>query len=448
VEFPGAFLKRMAALLGEEFPAFLEALSQPAVRALRVNPLKVRPETFRSLVPWPLEPVPWCPLGFYYPEEVRPGPHPYFYAGLYYIQEPSAMAVGELVGARPGERVLDLAAAPGGKTTHLASTMAGEGLLVANEVDKKRRRGLLENVERWGVKLAVVGASVERLAGAWGGYFDRVLLDAPCSGEGMFRKDPGARAHWGPGSPLRMSRLQAGLLSAAARLVRPGGVLVYATCTFAPEENEGVIATFLKQHPEFELEDARIHPAFAPGVPDWGGGDRRLLRTVRLWPHRLLGEGHYLARLRRVAGEEGSPPRFQPPPVKREALAELRGFWRAHVVRPFPARIWERGGHLYALPEGLPTLAGFSAPSPGLYLGEARKGRFVPSSMLAHALKVEEAGPVLELSPEDPRALAFATGRPVEAQGEPGWHLVTTGGFPLGFGLLKGGVLRPRHARL
>ncbi len=448
MEIPGAFLKRMASLLGEEFPAFLQALAQPAVRALRVNPLKVDPESLRALVPWPLEPVPWCPLGFYYPEEVRPGPHPYFYAGLYYIQEPSAMAVGEVVGAKPGERVLDLAAAPGGKTTHLASRMAGEGLLVANEVDKKRLRGLLENVERWGAKLAVVGAPVERLARAWGGYFDRVLLDAPCSGEGMFRKDPGARAHWGPGSPARMARVQAGLLSAAARLVRPGGVLVYATCTFAPEENEGVIAAFLRQHPEFEVEDARIHPAFAPGVPAWGGEDPRLSRTARLWPHRLKGEGHYLARLRKVSGAEGSPPRFQPPPPRPEALAELQGFWRRHVDRALPERIWERGGHLYAVPDGLPSLDGFSVPAPGLYLGHARKGRFVPASMLAHALKAEEAGPVLDLPPEDPRALAFATGRPVEARGEPGWHLVTTGGFPLGFGLLKGGVLRPRHARL
>ena len=449
MDYPGAFLKRIAGLLGPEYPSFLRALSEPPARGLRVNTLKLDPGSFRRLSPWPLEPVPWCPEGFYYPEGARPGPHPYFYAGLYYIQEPSAMAVGVVADPKPGERVLDLAAAPGGKTTHLAARMRGRGLLVANEVDRRRVRGLLENVERWGATLSVVSAPVDRLARTFGAYFDRVVLDAPCSGEGMFRKDPSARAHWGPGAPARMARVQSGLLEAAAELVRPGGVLVYSTCTFAPEENEGVVAGFLGRHPEFEVEDARVHPAFAPGVPEWGGGDARLSRTARLWPHRLRGEGHYLARLRKTEGEEGSPPRLEPPRPKREALAELLAFWEAHLDRPLPERLWERSGHFYVLPEGLPALSGLAAPAPGLYLGEAKKGRFVPSSMLAHSLRAGEAGPAIELPPEDPRALAFATGEPVAVEeGGSGWRLVTTGGFPLGFGLLKSGVLRPRHRRL
>ena len=446
--YPGAFLKRMAELLGPEYDAFLRTLSEPPARGLRVHTLKLSPEAFQQMSPWPLAPIPWCPGGFYYPEDARPGPHPYFYAGLYYIQEPSAMAAGELVGARPGERVLDLAAAPGGKTTHLAGSMEGRGLLVANEVDPRRARGLLENLERWGAPVAVVGAPVERLAARFGPYFDRVLLDAPCSGEGMFRKDPAVRGHWGPGTPARMARVQTGLLRSAAALVRPGGVLVYSTCTFAPEENEGVVGAFLKAHPEFEVEDARIHPDFAPGVPDWGGGDPRLLKTARLWPHRLRGEGHYLARLRKTEGEPGSPPRFLPPPPRREALSALTAFWKDRIQRPLPERLWERAGHFYAVPEGLPSLAGLAAPAPGLYLGEARKGRFVPSRMLAHALRAGEAGPTIELPPDDPRALTFATGAPVGAEGAPGWYLVTTAGFPLDFGLLKGGVLRPRGARL
>jgi len=449
VAYPGAFLKRMAEQLGEDYPAFLKALGEAPARGLRVNTLKLSPEAFLKLSPWPLEPVPWCPEGFYYPEDARPGPHPFFYAGLYYIQEPSAMAVGVVADPKPGERVLDLAAAPGGKTTHLAARMQDQGLLVANEVDKKRIKGLLENVERWGATLSVVSAPVDRLSRSFGAYFDRVVLDAPCSGEGMFRKDPAVRAHWGPGAPARMARVQSGLLERAAELVRPGGVLVYSTCTFAPEENEGVVARFLKAHPEFEVEDARIHPAFAPGVPEWGGRDKRLLKTARLWPHRLKGEGHYLARLRKTEGEEGSPPRFEPPRPKREALAELQAFWKDHLKRPLPERLWERSGHFYALPEGLPSLAGLTAPAPGLYLGEAKKGRFIPSSMLAHALRAEEAGPAIELAPEDPRALAFAGGEPVSVEEKgSGWRLVTTAGFPLGFGLLKGGVLRPRHARL
>ncbi len=448
MELPGAFLKRMAAHLGPEYPAFLQALSAPPARGIRVNPLKIEPEAFRRLAPWPLEPVPWCPEGFYYPGDARPGPHPFFYAGLYYIQEPSAMAVGEVVAPAPGERVLDLAAAPGGKTTHLAGRMRGQGLLIANEVDPRRTRGLLENVERWGARLAVIGAPVERLAQRFGPSFDRVLLDAPCSGEGMFRKDPGARAHWGPGMPRRMAEVQRRLLDAAAGLVRPGGVLVYSTCTFAPEENEGVVGGFLAEHPEFDVADARIYQGFAPGVPEWGGGDPRLKKTARLWPHRLRGEGHYLAKLVRSEGEAARPPRFAPPRPREEAMRAFRAFAKAHLARVPEGPIWEREGHLYLLPPDLPDLKGLRAPAPGLYLGQAKKGRFVPARALALAIRAEDAGPRVELAPEDPRALAFATGAPVAAEGEPGWNLVTTAGFPLGFGLLKGGVLRPRHARL
>ena len=233
---PKAFLSRMGHLLGEEFPAFLKALTEgKRTYGLRVNTLKLSPEAFQRISPWPLRPIPWCQEGFYYPEEARPGPHPFFYAGLYYIQEPSAQAVGVLLDPKPGERVLDLAAAPGGKTTHLAAHMGGKGLLLANEVDGKRVRGLLENVERWGAPLAVTQAPPRALAEAFGAYFHRVLLDAPCSGEGMFRKDREAVRHWGPSAPKRMAEVQKALLAQAARLVGPGGVLVYSTCTFAPE---------------------------------------------------------------------------------------------------------------------------------------------------------------------------------------------------------------------
>lgn len=455
---PKAFLNKMSDLLGEAFPEFLRALTQ-ADRSygLRVNTLKLSPEQLRQISPWPLEPIPWSPEGFYYPAEARPGPHPYYYAGLYYIQEPSAQAVGVLADPQPGERVLDLAAAPGGKTTHLAARMQGRGLLVSNEIDSKRVRGLLENVERWGANLAVVSAPVEKLAQAWGAYFDRVVLDAPCSGEGMFRKDPEVIRHWGPGAPLRAARIQKTLLTAAANLVRPGGTLVYSTCTFAPEENEQVIADFLRT-PGWTIEDARISPLFADGVPAWGDGLPALAQTARLWPHRLRGEGHFLARLRKIDGVENHPPQARIPPPSREAKALWQAWSEEHLQIALEGELLERAGHLYLLPPALPDLEGLRAPAPGLYLGQARTGhrkdagRFLPGQPLAHYLTPGQANHTLLLPSEDPRTLAFALGQPVPAEGRDGWRLVAlqtpVGNFSLGWGRLKAGILRPSRAGL
>ncbi len=448
----------MAALLGEEFPLFMQALtSADRSYGLRVNTLKLSPEQLREISPWALEPIPWSLEGFYYPPEARPGPHPYYYAGLYYIQEPSAQAVGVLADPRPGERVLDLAAAPGGKTTHLAARMQGQGLLISNEIDSGRIRGLLENIERWGARLGVVSASVEKLARQWGAYFDRVVLDAPCSGEGMFRKDPDVVRHWGPGAPARAALIQKSLIRAAGELVRPGGVLVYSTCTFAPEENEQVIADFLR-NPGWELEDARISPLFAPGVPAWGDGNPALAKTTRLWPHRLRGEGHFLARLRKTEGEENSPALERVPTPSREVRVLWQAWCEEHLRQDLEGELLERAGHLYLLPPGLPSLAGLKAPAPGLYLGEVRvgqrqgSGRFLPGKPLAHYLRPSQVNHVLPLATEDPRALAFALGQPVPAEGTEGWKLVAletaTGLFGLGWGKLKGGVLRPGKAGL
>jgi len=447
-ELPQAFMNKMAGLLKSEYPEFLRALTtSKRSYGLRVNTLKLTPTEFAKLAPWPLDPIPWSPAGFYYPAEARPGPHPYFYAGLYYIQEPSAQAVAKLLAPEPGERVLDLAAAPGGKTTQLAASMLNRGLLVANEIDSSRIRGLLDNLERWGSTQAVVQAPLRKLAERWAGYFDRVLLDAPCSGEGMFRKDPAAARRWGPQSPVRAAEVQGRLLANAAALLRPGGVLVYSTCTFSPEENEGVVAAFLRDHPEFEVEDALLHPLFAAGVPEWGGGDRRLELTARLWPHRLRGEGHYLARLRKIDGVIGSPLRFRPPRPNHRALTEWRAWSRDHLQGELKGEIWERAGHLYLLPPDFPDPARLSVPAPGLYLGQAKKNRFIPSSHLAHASNLRFE-PVVQLEAEDPNTIRFAKGEPVPFVGPDGWHLLTVEGWGLGWGKAKRGMLRPAQVRL
>lgn len=448
----------MSQLLGQEFPLFLQALTgTDRSYGLRVNTLKLKPEELQQISPWELTPIPWSPEGFYYPAEARPGPHPYYYAGLYYIQEPSAQAVTVLADPRPGERVLDLAAAPGGKTTHLAARMQGQGLLVSNEIDAGRVRGLLENVERWGASVVVVSASVDKLAESWGAYFDKVVLDAPCSGEGMFRKDPEVVRHWGPGAPVRAAQVQRSLISSAGDLVRPGGVLVYSTCTFAPEENEQIIAGFLHK-PGWELLEARIHPAFDSGVPAWADGNPALVQTARLWPHKLRGEGHFLARLRKTQGQDSHPSPERIPSLPPEVQAIWHNWAGEHLETLPQGEVLARSGHLYLVPPGIPSLAGIRAPAPGLYLGQVRTGghkkagRFLPGKPLAHYLKPIAVVYTLPITSDDPRAMRFAGNQPVSADGPDGWVLVAlqtqVGSFSLGWGRLKGGVLRPGKAGL
>ena len=288
---PEAFLSRMRLQLGAEFDEYLLSLERPRAVALRFNPLKTG--AFPEL-PFLGEPVPWASHGYYYDPEARPGLHVWHEAGLYYLQEASAMAPVELLDPRPGERVLDLCAAPGGKTTQIAGKMMGEGLLVCNEINPKRAKILARNIERMGVANALVlnhhPADLER---HFAGAFDKILVDAPCSGEGMFRKEEAAVTDWSEETVLMCANRQLEILRTAAKLLRPGGRLVYSTCTFAPAEDEGAVSAFLQEHPEFSIEQVDA-PALSPGstalVENPAEG---IVHTFRLWPHRQYGEGHY-----------------------------------------------------------------------------------------------------------------------------------------------------------
>jgi NOL1/NOP2/sun family putative RNA methylase len=443
---------RIRALLGSEADALLEALARPAVTGLRVNTLKLTPQAFRELVAWELTPVPWCRSGFIVPEAVQPGKHPLHAAGLYYLQEPSAMAVAETLAPAPGDWVLDLAAAPGGKSTHLASLLGATGLLVSNEVHRARVRALGENLERWGARNALMTSSeLTQLADAWGASFDRVLLDAPCSGEGMFRKSESALAMWSLASVERCASRQSALLETAARLVKPGGTLVYSTCTFAPEENEQVIAKFLAMHPDFDLKPVAL-PGASPGRPAWVAGaphSLELAKAARFWPHRAPGEGHFVAALARRDGDRARLALEPIPPLHRCA----RALWDTFVAQtlhrdPASERVLHlRGENLYALPERLPVLSGLTVLRAGLWLGTLKKGRFEPSHALALALRAEEAQRTLELSPTDARLLRYLQGDVIEAEGDDGWLLVTVAGFALGWGKRKGGVIKNAYPK-
>jgi NOL1/NOP2/sun family putative RNA methylase len=462
-QLPPAFVERMRALLGAEADAFFSALERSPASGLRLNPLKLRPEHFERISPWDLEPVPWSPFGFWVPAGTRAGKHPYHAAGLYYLQEPSAMAVVEALDVRPGLRVLDLAAAPGGKSTQIAGYLDGEGLLVANEVEHSRIKALGENLERWGARNVVItNETPERLAQHFGAFFDRVLLDAPCSGEGMFRKNPAARAEWSAEHVAGCALRQARIMEQAARLVAPCGLLVYSTCTFAPEENEQRIAAFLAERPEWELIDIPKRHGFAAAHAEWAGASAppQIKRAVRLWPQRVNGEGHFIALLRNgthtprsslpsawFGRDEARRQKHsgrrdaRRPDTGEAALAAWRGFEQESLTARFPVeQLVTHHEQVYFVPEQMPNLEGLRVVRTGLWLGSARPGRFEPSHALALALLPDDARLTVSLS--DSEAERYLRGETFASAGPDGWLLITVNGWPLGWGRRVGGTVK------
>lgn len=322
MRLPEEFTNRMRRILGQEYGAFEKSYEEKRKYGLRVNMRKITPEAFEQLAPFHLTKIPWIPGGYYYLEEDAPARHPFYHAGLYYLQEPSAMTPASVLGARPGERVLDLCAAPGGKATALGAALQDQGLLVANDISASRARALLKNIEVFGIPNSFVTNEVPaRLEERFLEFFDRVLVDAPCSGEGMFRKDEGTIRAWYPEKPLECARIQRDIILRAADMLRPGGRLLYSTCTFAVEENEEVIAWLLRKRPDMELLEIPFREGFSPGLEraltfeGWESlGEEapsreeqdswRLNCCVRLWPHKTGGEGHFLALLQKKGEQE------------------------------------------------------------------------------------------------------------------------------------------------
>ncbi len=439
--------------MGDEYNAFFASLYLPSTLGLRVNTLKIATPEFLDLSPYDIAPIPWSSSGFAIesPEgkgSIPPGKHPYHSAGLYYLQEPSAMAVAEVLAPQPGERVLDLAAAPGGKATHLAALMKNNGLLVANEIHPKRVWDLVENLERCGVTNSIVtNESPQKLADHFEGYFDRVLLDAPCSGEGMFRKSESARREWNLDLAHSCSIRQSSILEQAARMVKPGGHLAYATCTFSADENEGVISKFIAQHPEFELEIIQPAVGFQAAIPAWVGlpSDHLVSRAIRLWPHMIRGEGHFIALMINRASNNNVQAvnsnkadyafRSLQTKWKNPTRQIFDDFGGANLSLGFDSsRLILDGTYVYQVPENMPYLTGLKVIRPGWWLGSHTKQRFTPSHSLAMGMRGNDVRLLLPLELDDRRLAAYFAGESFPDSGENGWVLVTVDGFPVGWG--------------
>lgn len=480
---PEKFLERMQNMLGEEYPAFLESLSGKRYRALRLNPLKTRIQEGKEKLPFTLSPVPWTKNGFYYEEEEQPGKHPYHEAGLYYIQEPSAMAPvpclmeerASVVAiperqeehvsaaaiseqreepATPG-RVLDLCAAPGGKSTQIAEYMRGRGMLITNEIHPQRAKILSENIERMGISNAIVlNETPESLSKRFIAFFDRILVDAPCSGEGMFRKNDNAGEEWSEENVALCAERQDGILDCAATMLKPGGRLVYSTCTFAPAEDEGSVSRFLKAHPDFYLE-----------------------KEERLMPHKVKGEGHFLAVLHREGGLLSSA--VTAGTEKSLTLKDCREFLDfAKEALTIPAEeltagkiLLRFGEQLYLALEETPSLRGLKVLRPGLHLGTVKKNRFEPSHALALVLKKEQVVHAVNLAGDGTavrkylegqtltigagcdveKAHIITRGRMAAEQADvslpKGWCLVCVDGYSLGWGKAAGAVLKNHYPK-
>lgn len=475
-KLPPDFLRERQALLGAEWEAFLQSYDTPRAYGLRRNPFQDC-----HALPFSLEPVPWASDGYYFQPEDRPGRHPLHEAGAYYIQEPSAMSVVSLLDPQSGELVCDLCAAPGGKSTHIAALLQGDGLLVSNEIFPNRARILSQNIERMGIPNALVcNESTENMAAHFPMFFHRIVVDAPCSGEGMFRKDDTAIEEWSLDNVALCADRQKMILEHADQMLQPGGVLVYSTCTFAPEEDEAMIQWFLETHPDYTLTDwhdtalgkrAAAFPEYA-GLSDGISGnfsEEISSRVLRLWPHKLRGEGHFAARLQKAgtplpasfltdtaAGNSHSSKNKKKKgksKKKEPELADFTDFKETYLNTPFSAypalaggRMELFGDELYLIPASVPPLAGLRVLRTGLHLGTRKKNRFEPAHALAKALKPSEAAHSLNCSYED--TCRYLQGETISCPDNwKGWTLVCYEGCSLGWGKAQNGLLKNHYPK-
>lgn len=452
MRLPEKFIEKMENLLGaEEYNEFISSFEDPRYYGLRVNTLKISVQDFLGISPFELKPIPWSPEGFYYPEGDRPGKHPYYHAGLYYIQEPSAMAPVTYLDPQPGERVLDLCAAPGGKSTQIAARLQGEGLLVSNDINSERVKPLIRNLEMFGIRnMLVTNETPERLVKVFASFFDKILIDAPCSGEGMFRKDPDAARQWGIHSVEKCVVMQRDILDQVAIMLRPGGRILYSTCTFSPEENEIQISNFLDKHPDFELIEIEGIGGISPGRMDWTTSSWEVEKTARLWPHKLEGEGHFMALLQKRQGTEEesfaqskkTSEKGQDERIIAKQIEPFLSFCEDNLNITPEGKFTLFGEHLYLQDPNLPSLKGIKVGRGGWYLGELKKGRFEPSQALAMSLTKEDVRRHLELQLDSRELISYLKGETLSLDLPKGWTLVTLEGFPLGWAKAQAGIVK------
>jgi len=478
IRLPEEFEKRMKEMLKDEYEAFKLSYEEMPVTGLRVNTLKIDPEKFTKIFPYGLKKIKWCDTGFEVRTDEKYGRLALHDAGAFYMQEPFAQAVAyalESVMPLKGLKVLDLCAAPGGKSTQIASYMQGEGLLVSNEINKDRAGILSSNIERMGVKNCVVtNETPDRIAEVFDGFFDVIVIDAPCSGEGMFRKDENAKKEWSLSNVKMCAKRQKSILSEAVKALKDDGIMVYSTCTFSPEEDEGVIADFLAKNPDFDTIEADIFKDFEKGRADLIKKDEadgcavsvsketalKIKRSARLFPHKNNGEGHFICILKRMNGDKPAEELKEKNPSKgkkkrkidkridRRSLEIFDDFCNDNlsgiVIDKEKINIFRDS--LWAVPDMFENKEGeLRILREGLWLGDIKKDRFEPSHSFAMALKKEEAKISADLSKED--AVKYRHGEEIRLDVKNGWILICVDGVSLGWGKAVNGTIKNHYPK-
>lgn len=518
MELPALFCARMKALLGEEYEQFLDSYSRPRMNGLRINSMKLSNKEFEAIAPFPVRRIPWTEYGYFVDPKYRPAAHPFYDAGLYYLQEPSAMTPADRLPINEGDRVLDLCAAPGGKSTQLAAKLDGSGYLVANEINTSRARALLRNLELFGTRnFSVLNENADRLAHAFPAFFDKILVDAPCSGEGMFRKHAEAINTWSVEKSEECAQIQRNLLERAYEMLRPGGWMLYSTCTFSAEENELSVISVLANHPDLQLIQMEGYEGFSSGIKHAADDEAcaafgieknkidelrtQLEKCVRIFPHRMEGEGHFLALFRKNAGTDANVLTQKAAKIdanvflqkasgedarkghkkqkhkrknagtgkqtgKNKAEESLQAYFMQFLkeigLRMPEGRTEIRGEKLFLM--GTEDLQpGLKFLRDGLFLGTFKTKRFEPSEPFALSISPKESIRSVELdgggnhaemesacgagaSADFERISAYLRGESIQMElEENGWYLVTSGGFPIGWAKYANGILKNKY---
>ncbi len=452
MKLPVAFEQKMKEMLGPDYENYLASFECDAYQGLRVNTAKISVEDFIKLSPYELKQVSWCPNGFYYDKAQKPAKHPFYFAGLYYIQEPSAMTTASLLPVEEGDMVLDLCAAPGGKSTELAAKLNGTGLLVTNDISNSRAKALLKNMEVFGVGNALVTSEPpNELTKRFPEFFDKILIDAPCSGEGMFRKQGNMTKAWEKNGVDLFVGLQRSILKEAVTMLKPGGIMIYSTCTFSKEENEQAIEYLLSLDDSLHLQELPLFDGFDKGHPEWGlTGNEELTKCRRLWPHRIEGEGHFVAMVRKDRNQAAAPITeyiFSKERLSREAVDFIES-----IRYPFDlSRMDVQKERVFYIPEKMPYVKGLRILRCGLYMGDMKKNRFEPSQSLAMFLKASQFPNSICLSVADERVIKYLKGETIELEEnernvyKDGICLICVEQYPLGFGKLSKGTIKNKY---